>query len=189
MDWDDLPDAVRLRLAELTAAAVSGIPGSDMPATVRPLARFTPAKRARLGASALLAGLRDSPVFRAAVTEWTRAHRPELLDGAGDDAVADVASRAAAAVLLGEQSAEEQVAEVARRTSDAQLRAERDAALARVERLAAENRRLRSELDAATTAVQGAGSTGAEQADRLRTRLREQGMRLRQALDRAERAA
>ncbi|MGH3939274.1 MAG: NYN domain-containing protein [Pseudonocardiaceae bacterium] len=189
MDWDDLPDPVRSRLAELTAAAVSGIPGSDMPATVRPLARFTPAKRARLGGPVLLAGLRDSPVFRAAVTEWTRVNRPELLDKAGDEAVGDAASRAAAAVLLGEQSAQQQVAEVARRTSDAQLRAERDAALARVERLAAENRRLRSELEAATAATQGAGSTGGEQVERLRTRLREQGVRLRQALDRAERAA
>jgi len=189
VDWDGLPDAVRLRLAELTASAVGEMPDSDMPPTVRPLARFAPAKRARLGAPALLAGLRDSPVFRAAVTEWARAHRPELLDEAGEDAAADMASRAAAAVLLEEQSAEEQVAELARRTSSAQLRAERDAALARVERLAAENQRLRSELDMAMTAAQCAGSAGAAQADRLRTRLREQGVRLRQALDRAERAA
>ncbi|MGH3911966.1 MAG: NYN domain-containing protein [Pseudonocardiaceae bacterium] len=184
MDWDALPDAVRLRLADLAAAAVAGIPGSDMPAAVRPLARFTPAKRARLGAAVLLAGLRDSLTFRAAVTEWARVHRPELLD----EASADAASAAAAAVLQGTQTAGEQVAEVARRTSDVQLCIERDAALARAQRLAVENRRLRSELDAATTAAQCAGAVGEAEIDRLRTRLREQGVRLRHALDRAERA-
>lgn len=184
MDWDALPDVVRLRLAELAAFAVAGIPGSDLPATVRPLARFTPAKRARLGGPALLAGLRDSPAFRVAVIEWARAHQPGRLDDAGPD----VASSAAAAVLLGTQRAAAQVAEVARRSSAAQLRAERDAALASAARLAEENRQLRSELDAAKTVTQCAGVAGATEADRLRTRLREQGVRLRQALDRADRA-
>lgn len=184
VDWDALPEAVRLRLADVAAGAVTGIPGSDMPAAVRPVARFAPAKRARLGGPALLAGLRDSPTFRAAVTEWVRANRPESLDAGA----ADMASAAAAAVLLGAQSAGERVAEVARRSSDAQLRAERDAALAKVERLTGENRRLRHELDAATAAAQRAGTAGEAEASRLRSRLREQGVRLRQALDRAEEA-
>ncbi|MCA1675574.1 MAG: RNA-binding protein, partial [Actinobacteria bacterium] len=185
VDWDALPDVVRQRLADVAAGAVAGIPGSDMPAAVRPVARFAPTKRARLGGPALLAGLRDSPTFRAAVTEWVRANRPESLDAAA----ADVASAAAAAVLLGTCSAGKQVAEVARRSSDAQLRAERDAALAKVERLTAENERLRRELEAAMVAAQRAGADGAAEAGRLRSRLREQGVRLRQALDRAEEAA
>ncbi|MGH4014920.1 MAG: NYN domain-containing protein [Pseudonocardiaceae bacterium] len=184
VDWDALPDAVRLRLADVTAGAVAGLPGSDLPAAVRPVARFAPAKRARLGGPALLAGLRDSATFRAAVIEWARANRPEALDATASD----TASAAAAAVLLGTQDAGEQVAEVARRSSGAQLRAERDAALAKVERLTVENRRLRRELDAATAAAQRAGASGEADASRLRSRLREQGARLRQALDRADEA-
>jgi predicted RNA-binding protein with PIN domain len=182
VDWDALPDAVRLRLADVAAGAVAGIPDSVVPVQVRPVARFAPAKRARLGAAALLAGLRDSPTFRVAVTEWARAHRPDSLDAASTDA----ATAAAAALLLGQRSAGERVAEVARRSTDAQLRAERDAAVAKADRLAMENRRLRSELDA--TAAQRAGSAGEAEASRLRSRLREQGIRLRQALDRADRA-
>ena len=185
VDWDALPEVVRQRLADIAAGAVAGIPVSDMPAAVRSVARFAPTKRARLGGPALLAGLRDSPTFRAAVTEWLRANRPESLDAAAADAV----SAAAAAVLQGEHSAGRRLAEVARRSSAAQLRAERDAALAKVERLSTENERLRRELAAAAAAVQRAGADGEAEAGRLRSRLREQGVRLRQALDRAEEAA
>jgi predicted RNA-binding protein with PIN domain len=185
VDWDALPEPVRLRLAEVAAGAVAGIPGADIPAPVRRVARFAPAKRARLGAAVLLAGLRDSPAFRVAVTEWARAHRPELLDAAAPDA----AAAAAAAVLLGEQRAGEQVAEVAQRSSSVQLRAERDAAAARADRLAAENHRLRQDRDAAVAAAQRAGADGEAEASRLRSRLREQGVRLREALDRVDEAA
>ena len=185
VDWDALPEAVRLRLAEVAAEAVTEIRGSDIPAPVRRVAQFAPSKRARVGGPVLVAGLRDSPAFRAAVTEWTRLHRPELLDAAA----ADPAAAAAAAVLLGQRCAGAQVAEVARRSSRVQLRAERDAALAKVGRLAAENRRLRQERDAAAAAAQRAGAAGEAEASRLRNRLREQGVRLRDALGRADEAA
>ncbi|HEY2762613.1 MAG TPA: NYN domain-containing protein [Pseudonocardiaceae bacterium] len=185
VDWDTLPDAIRLRLADVAAGAVARIPGSDLPVAVRPVARFAPAKRARLGGAVLLAGLRDSPAFRTAVTEWARMNRPDLLDLT----TADDASAAAAAVLLGAQNAGQQVAEVARRAGDAQLRAERAAVLAKMERVALENRRLRGELDTALAAARDAGTAGDAESDRLRSRLREQGVRLRQALDRADQAA
>jgi hypothetical protein len=131
VDWDELPEPVRLRLAELAAGAAAALPSADVPAPVRRVARFAPVKRARVGGPVLLAGLRDSPAFRAAVTEWARKHRAELLD----PSPANTADAAAAAVLLGEQEAGELVGEVARRASDGKLRVERDAALARVERL------------------------------------------------------
>lgn len=185
VDWDQLPDAVRSRLADLAAGAVATIPGSELPAPIRPVARFAPAKRARLGGPVLLAGMRDSPAFRAAVTQWARRHRGELFE----PRPAAVTDAAAVAVLCGDDDAAELVGEVARRSSDARLRAERDAAVARVERLEAENRRLAAELDTATAAAQRAGAEGEAEANRLRTRLREQGVRLREALDRVDSAA
>lgn len=185
LDWDGLPEAIRLRLADIAASALGRIPSSAMPVPVRPVARFALAKRVRLGGPVLFAGLRDSPTFRVAVIEWARIHQPESLDAAADDS----AAAAAAAVLLEMQSATELVAEVARRYSETQLRAERDAALVKVDRLTTENQRLRTELDAARTAAQCAGAAGEAEATRLRSRLREQGIRLREALDRADEAA
>ena len=185
VDWDGLPDPVRQRLAAFAAAALPGLAAAEVPPPVRPVARFAPAKRARLGAPVLVAGLRDFPAFRVAVAGWMREHRPEELTSGGTDPV----TAASAAVLLGEPGAGERVAEVGRRAEDVQLRSERDAALARAERLTAEVQRLQQELAEARAGVQQAGTTGEAEAERLRCRLREQGVRLGRAQDEAARAA
>ncbi len=184
VDWAALPEPVRQRLAEIAASALPDLSTGDLPAPVRPVARFAPAKRVRVGATALVGALRDSGPFRTAVTEWARARRPELLD----TATTDPAAAAAACVLLGEPAADERVAEVARRTGDAQLRAERDAAVARADRLHSENQALQRELAEARDGEQRAGATAEAEAERLRGRLREQGVRLRRALEAAEQA-
>src|SRR5690242_3477010 len=80
VEWDALPDAVRARLAEIAAEAIGGLAKVDVPQSVRPVARFAPAKRARLGAGPIIAGLRDSRPFRTAVVEWCREHRPSVLE-------------------------------------------------------------------------------------------------------------
>ncbi|MPZ67068.1 MAG: RNA-binding protein [Pseudonocardiaceae bacterium] len=184
MEWSALPEPVRQRLAEIAASALPDLSTGDLPAPVRPVARFAPAKRVRVGAAVLVGALRDSAPFRTAVIEWARARRPELLD----TATADPTAAAAAGVLLGGPAADEQLAEVARRAGDAQLRAERDAAVARAERLHSENHALRQELAEARDGEQRAGAAAEAEAERLRGRLREQGVRLRRALDEAERA-
>lgn len=179
VDWARLPEPVRARLAGLAAEAVADLPAAQVPPAVRPVARFARAKRAKLGATTLLAGLRDSVGFRAAVTEWGRAHRPELLAPSAVDA----AVAAAAAVLLGHPEAEQKVSVVAERDEIDRLRAERDGALTTVQRLTAEVERLNGELDKARAAAEHAGTASAAEVDRLRGRLREQGTRLRAALD------
>ncbi|KAA2251330.1 RNA-binding protein [Solihabitans fulvus] len=169
-------------MADLAAEALGGMARIDVPQQVRPVAKFAPTKRARLGAGALLAALRDSTPFRTAVVEWARANRPSALDlTAPDPAVA-----ATAAVLLGEEVAGHYVELVARRAGDAQLRAERDAAVSRAERLDSELERLRGELAQSSGAAERVRDEREAELERLRKRLREQGVRLREARDLAE---
>lgn len=184
VDWLGLPEPVRERIAELAAAALGRLAGDDIPRQLRPVARFAPAKRARLGGNALLTGLRDSSRFRTAVLEWLREHRFDALNPNDDDSVA----AAAAAVLLGESSATSRIRLVAKNTEEATLRAERDAAVARSRKLEAELERLRAELEQARQDVERARKDRETELDRLRGRLREQGVVLRQAKDEAEQA-
>lgn len=179
-DWSELPDAIRGRLAELAADAVGGLAIGDVPPPVRAVARFVPAKRARHGAPVLVAALQAHADFRVAVIEWTRDHRPAALDVAASDP----ATAAVAALLLGEGVAVHLVELVARRADDAAVRIDRDAALARAARLDAELNRIRSQSG------QVAAERDIDQAevDKLRKRLREQGVRLREARDEASAA-
>jgi predicted RNA-binding protein with PIN domain len=181
VDWADLPEAVRVRLAEIAADAVGEIQAVDIPQAVRQVAKFAPAKRARLGAAPLLSALRGQPAFRAAVTEWARGHRAAALDLTAPDP----ASAAAAALLLSDGAAVHFVELVRRRAMDAALRAERDAALHKAGRLDAELTRLRTELSRAEgNAGQVVGQRDAE-LEKLLKRLRDQGVRLREARDEA----
>lgn len=185
VDWDALPEPVRQRLAEVAAGALTEMAPADVPAPLRSVARFAPAKRARLGAGPLLAALRDVPRFRVAVVEWAGEHRPAALDIDAADPVA----AATAALLVDADDAGERVNEVARRAGDARLRAERDAALARVQRLQAELARLRRDLADARAAAERAGETRQAEVERLQRRLRDQGVLLREARNAAAAAA
>ncbi|MGD9526814.1 NYN domain-containing protein [Pseudonocardia sp.] len=177
--WDGLPEPLRARLADVAATAVGALPESDVPVPLRRLARFTPAKRARLGAALLLAELTSSAAFRATVLAWWAEHRPgELTVGADDPLTA-----AAAAVLAGDEKAADAVAATARRADAAELRAERDTALARVDKLSTELERLRSELAEARSQVRSVDGRRDADYQQLRRRVSEQGARLRAALD------
>src|ERR1700741_3187911 len=149
VDWSAVPEAVRGRLAELGAQAVGGLPPVTGPPPLRAVARFTPAKRARLGGGQLVASLRDSMAFRTAVVEWCREHRPAALDLTAADPVAV----AAAAGRLGEASAAPYLELVSRRASDATLRSQRDSAVVRAERAEHELEKVRTELDSVQDAV------------------------------------
>ncbi|TNC24002.1 RNA-binding protein [Amycolatopsis alkalitolerans] len=182
--WRELPEPVRARLTELAAEALGKMPRADIPQQLRPVAKFAPAKRARLGATALLATLQDSTAFRTAVLEWVREHRQDALDPNDEDSVI----AATAAILLGESSAGSRVRLVAKNAAETALRAERDAALARNQKLEAELSRTQEELAQALEAVEAARREREDELNRLRGRLREQGTLLRQAKDAAEEA-
>ncbi len=67
-----LPDAVRLRVVALAAERVGALPPDQVPAPLRAVARFTPAKRARLGALPLAAALESDEEFRERIAEGLR---------------------------------------------------------------------------------------------------------------------
>src|SRR4051794_23613022 len=90
--WTSLPEPVRSRLAEAAAVAVGAMPADEVPVSLRRLARFTPAKRSRLGRPALLAELESSGAFRAAVVAWWDEHRPGELAPTVDDPLAAAAA-------------------------------------------------------------------------------------------------
>ncbi|WP_143230860.1 NYN domain-containing protein [Actinosynnema sp. ALI-1.44] len=181
VDWDGIPDAVRSRLAEIGAEAISGLNRVDIPQSLRAVAKFAPAKRARLGGASIMAALRSSTSFRTAVVEWCREHRPGALEVSG----AEPASAAAAAVLLGDETAVHYLELVSRRAGDAVLRAERDAALTRADRLENELKQTIGKLEVAQGAAEVVRADTEVELDRLRKRLREQGVKLREAKDAA----
>lgn len=181
VDWSALPAPVAARLVEIAADALGSLPQMDIPATLRPVAKFARAKRAKLGASRLLAALAHQPAFRAAVLEWARENRPDAVDVDTPDPV----PAAAAATLLGSVDAIRLVDSVAQQVGDVRLRLDRDAAEARAARLAAELERVRAELaDAVALAERISGEREAE-LDKLRARLRDQGVRVRAATEEA----
>jgi predicted RNA-binding protein with PIN domain len=179
VDWHRLPEPVRGRLAEAAAVAVGAMAATEVPVPLRRLARFTPAKRARLGAAALLAELAASAAFRATVVGWWQDNRPDELAPTADDPV----TTAAAALLAGDPTAADAVAVAGRRAEATELRAERDAARARVDKLTVELERLRGELAEARAQIREAGQQRDAEYQQLRRRVSEQGARLRSALD------
>jgi predicted RNA-binding protein with PIN domain len=179
VDWSALPAPVAARLVDIAADALGTLAQGDIPATLRPVARFAPAKRAKLGASRLLSALGSQPEFRAAVLEWAREHRPDVLDRDSTDPV----PAAVAATLLGTADAVRRVDSIAQQAGDTRLRVERDAAEARAARLAAELTRVRTELAEALAAVERISGEREAELDKLRSRLRDQGVRVRAATE------
>src|SRR5918995_274363 len=176
--WTGLPESVRSRLAEVAAVAVGGLSADDVPMPLRRMARFTPAKRARLGRPTLLTELERSDGFRTAVVAWWDEHRPGELTATDDPLAA-----AALAVLTADPGAADAVALAARRGEAVELRTERDEALARVDKLTVELERLRAELADARAWARSAGQERDAEFQQLRRRIGEQGARLRDALD------
>ncbi|WP_111765243.1 NYN domain-containing protein [Nakamurella deserti] len=175
-----LPDAVQRPLLRWAADTLRTLPPERVPATLRPVARFRPARRASLGAAALLQALDADAGFRAEVARYVRARG---VDPAG---TGDLAERAAAAQLWDHPAAVDLLAEVeGARPGSGEVAA-----------LRAEVARLTAELTAARRPVARARAAAApaepaphpvdtEAVDRLRQRLRDQGSALRSARDAA----
>jgi predicted RNA-binding protein with PIN domain len=175
------PEAVRAKVAELTAVAVGRLPVTELPPPVRVVARFAPAKRAKAGAGPMLAAVGSAEGFADRIVTWWTEER------AGDWAPehADALHAAAVAVLEGRDEGSTLVRGVGERADAGRARAERDAAVARAEKLETDVRRLAAERDEARAAIEHAAEESREEVTKLRTRLREQGVRVRRAEDEA----
>lgn len=75
-----LPEPVRQRVVSLAAEVLGRLGVEDVPASLRPVARFAAAKRARLGGAAIAAALEAEPSFRLHVLEAARAAYPGLVE-------------------------------------------------------------------------------------------------------------
>ena len=135
-------------MVQLAADALAALPTDEIPGPLRALARFTPARRARHGASALAAALATDPVFResvaARVTE-TAGPLGEAVATGVPPAAADPVEVAALAYLLRPVGWGELVETAAGRVRDEVARAERAARRAETDRLAEQLDRLRTQ--------------------------------------------
>ncbi len=74
----ELPDAVRLRLASAAAALLGTLPSSEIPSSLRRIAKFAPARRAKVGAAMIMDALETDPVLRHRVAEAAAAASPDV---------------------------------------------------------------------------------------------------------------
>ncbi len=95
-----LPGAVRARLLALVAEQLGRMPTEDVPPGLRAVARFTPVKRARLGAVALAAALESDPVLRQQAAQGLAASVADAVRQGSTPPAADPVELAAAAYLL-----------------------------------------------------------------------------------------
>lgn len=138
-----LAEPVRLQVVALAAETVGQLPPVQVPTSLRPFAKFTPAKRARLAATPLAAALEADEVFRERVADRLRLAFPQIVEAleAGQvPAAAEPRDVAAIAYVLRPDG----WPEVVERAGQAAVAAERTVA---DEHLGDEVARLKTELD------------------------------------------
>ncbi|MGH3385798.1 MAG: NYN domain-containing protein [Nocardioidaceae bacterium] len=99
----ELPDSVRHRVVGLAADALGTLAAEHVPATLRRVADFAPARRARLAATQIAAVLESDDEFRERVAAQVRGAVPDLataLDDGTTPPAADPVEVAAVAYLL-----------------------------------------------------------------------------------------
>ena len=178
-----LPEAVRRRVVDVAADRLGTMDAADVPARLRPFARFTPARR-REAVLPIAIALDTDDDFRAAVAEGVREALPDLAEAleAGQALPAtDPDDVAAVAYLLRTPDWEQHLAAAADRAAAAEAAAAAESAQ-RSERAAqrsvdAELESLRGQIEALREQVAGA----AADVERERARAKTAGERARKA--------
>jgi len=186
-----LPEAVRARVIGLAAEALGKMPSDQLPASLRRVATFAPARRARLAGTQIAGVLESDEQFRerlaVQVQELTGELGRALVEGRPPTA-ADPVESAATAYLLRAPRWTDVV-----RSAEAALRSERE--LVEVQRADEELDRLRRKVSGLEEELEAQRLRHKEQLDRLkrdytdvRTRLGEARNRAREAQQAAEHA-
>jgi predicted RNA-binding protein with PIN domain len=98
-----LPDQVRQRIVALASGAIDELEVAELPAGLRPFARFAPARRIRLAATPIAVAVDRDASFRERVAERLRRGMPDLAEALREGrrpAAADPLDVMAAAYLL-----------------------------------------------------------------------------------------
>ncbi|MGH8867308.1 MAG: NYN domain-containing protein [Actinomycetes bacterium] len=186
-----LPDAVRQRVVALASEGLGAMSAEDVPASLRPLARFTPSKRARLAATPLAAALENDAVFRQRLAERVRQKMPDLataLSAATVPPAADPLDVAAVAYLLRPDGWLGLVAQAGRRVEQAAEAAESAQAAKAVSRLEEQLTEARTTRREEVERVRAELKEARAEAHDLRRRLKEARDRARQAEAKTEEA-
>jgi hypothetical protein len=116
----ELPEPVRARLLVLAADLLGRLEPDAVPPPLRPIARFTPPRRRRLGASAIGAALERDEDFRRALADLVEKDTPALVEAVanGDLDADDPIAAAAVACLVRPDGWAELVGEAARQWAE-----------------------------------------------------------------------
>ncbi|MDQ2750510.1 MAG: NYN domain-containing protein [Actinomycetota bacterium] len=188
-----LIEAVRLRAVQFAAEVLTRMPFDEVPAALRQIARFTPAKRARLGGPALAAALDADAGFRAKVADVIAEGSPQLVAAVRDGtstAASDPIDTALVAYLTRPEGWTDTVTQANARWEAG--RGQDDAAAEQLTRLRAEMAQLRTKAKGEPARLRDAlqeaeRATAAELAD-LRRQVRARGAELRAAAQELEQA-
>ena len=173
----ELPGPVRHRIVEWAAEALTGLTPAEMPAALTRVARFAPAKRAKVAAAALGQAVQIDGAFRAVVAE--RAAAATIENDPAQGSTAELVTAAARAYLLRLPEWDDLLVTLIEREQHEDLGDRLRALEGQVRTLTAALDRSQAAL-AAARSVAGSGGEPGDEADRLRQRLREQGSRLRE---------
>ena len=144
-----LVEPARAQVVTIAADVLGRLPADEVPAALRAIARFAPAKRQRLGAAALAAALDSDEVFRERVAEVVREASPDLAAAVRDGtstAAADPIDISVVAYLTRPDGWQDAVA-----AANSRWAAERSAASGQKDEID----RLRAELAEARAQVKG----------------------------------
>lgn len=178
-----LPEPVRRRVVEVAAERLGQLAAEDVPASLRPFQRFTPARRRQV-VLPLATALETDEAFRTAVADGVRAALPDLvaaIEAGGEVAAADPYDVAAVAYLIRSPGWEDLVAQASSREEAA-----RSSVAAAAEARSAEA--LQRSAQASVAALTARAEAAEERLARLGDDVERERRRAREAVDRARAA-
>jgi predicted RNA-binding protein with PIN domain len=161
-----LLEITRQRLITLASGVLGRLPADEVPSSLRAMARFTPAKRVRLGASVLSAALDADAAFRDRVGEVVAeasAQLAEAVRSGASTAASDPVDTAAVAYLLRPAGWQQIIADANTRLSAERTHLGRTEQSAELEQARAELAELKSRARADTARVKAALASASEQ--------------------------